>query len=394
MGGIRFGGDGRCKKRSFPFFFPCPLNLLLKEFIHGSDVITRTLAEEHGISVAPVERFSRLRWGSPAVHRSSVAGVDQVYGALKALEQLPHLVDPSLSLLDWCKGLDFEMADVLLAQTCCCDISKLSALDLQLEMRADKSGSHEVEGRLRNGGYSMLLSCMARGLDIHLSSAVCKLTQDGKTVIVETVSGTLYRARVVVVTVSASCLKRGLISFSPELSSAKLNALSHVDVFHATKLIYLLRKRFWDSDTTYLAKPGTYCRFWVGKDELPLISIYVTASRAQHVDAQPEEDALREGLAEIAALLSVDNEAELRASVVRMQRVAWAHNQWIGGGYASVLAGAPADTRRVLAAPEWEGGLVHFAGEHCAWHSNPQTVHGAMESGIMCARNVIKDFCF
>ncbi len=43
------------------------------------------------------------------------------------------------------------MADILLAQTCCCDMASLSCLDLQLEMRADHSGDHDEEARLEHG---------------------------------------------------------------------------------------------------------------------------------------------------------------------------------------------------------------------------------------------------
>ena len=64
------------------------------------------------------------------------------------------------------------------------------------------------------------------------------------------------------------------------------------------------------------------------------------------------------------------------------RRAAWAADSLALGGYAHLPPGA-ADARPALAAPEGE--RLFFAGEASAHETNPQTVHGAIESGRRAA---------
>ncbi len=62
----------------------------------------------------------------------------------------------------------------------------------------------------------------------------------------------------------------------------------------------------------------------------------------------------------------------------------------IWGAYAHVVPGF-ADARRILAEP-CAGSTVFFAGEATAYDSNPQTVHGAIDSGRRAALEVVNAF--
>ncbi len=145
----------------------------------------------------------------------------------------------------------------------------------------------------------------------------------------------------------------------------------------ATKLVYQLERPVWGPDTTYLAAPQLCCRWWIGGPAL--LVCYVTASHAARLDELPEAEALRRGLEEAAALLGVPA-AELR--VRRAARQCWAREPFVGGGYCSILPGAPPDIRQRLFEPR---GRLFFAGEHTAFFSNPQSVHGALDSGTRAA---------
>lgn len=113
---------------------------------------------------------------------------------------------------------------------------------------------------------------------------------------------------------------------------------------------------------------------------------FVTSNRAATIDAMPEPDALNAGLQELCTLLSVEP-ATARQHCTGMQRISWSSEPYIWGGYAHAPPGC-ADARVALAKPE--GGVLFFAGEATAHHSNPQTVHGAMESGWRAAREVME----
>jgi hypothetical protein len=73
---------------------------------------------------------------------------------------------------------------------------------------------------------------------------------------------------------------------------------------------------------------------------------------------------------------------------VQARVVRWSREEYVWGGYAYCPEGA-ASARQALASPEW-GGRLLFAGEATATHSNPQTVHGAIESGVRAAHEAMK----
>jgi len=110
----------------------------------------------------------------------------------------------------------------------------------------------------------------------------------------------------------------------------------------------------------------------------------VTVERARQVDAMDLPDLTELALSELANLLGRDR-AELAEHHRWTHRMSWAAEPHIGGGYASVRPGAAADCRQVLAAPT---GPLFWAGEATAYHSNPQTAHGAIESGLRAAREL------
>jgi len=215
------------------------------------------------------------------------------------------------------------------------------------------------------------------------------------------------------------------LEFNPPLSERKRFVLEHrFRMEAATKLVYCFSERLWDSELTYMAHLGTVARWWTpgyGRDKgdtssssssssrRHLIVAYITAHRAQEIDALPEREALEVGLRELAQLLppqglkkkkklTVD---ELRQRLVISKRVAWAKDPFALGGYAHVLPSSTAavyhnnkvlvdaseDPRCVLAEPEEK--TLFFAGEATAYHSNPQTVHGALDTGIRAAKQYL-----
>jgi monoamine oxidase len=110
---------------------------------------------------------------------------------------------------------------------------------------------------------------------------------------------------------------------------------------------------------------------------------YITAGRAEQIDAMAEAEALRLGMAELGQLLGRD---DLAGRCVMARRISWATDPYALGGYASIPPGA-AQARVDLAAPE--GGTLFFAGEATAYDTNPQTVHGAFESGLRAAEEIL-----
>ncbi|MBZ0276316.1 MAG: FAD-dependent oxidoreductase [Anaerolineae bacterium] len=362
------------------------------EFIHGEHAATHNLARQAGLDVIPVVRMGNLWWSdgrSPARHRDELPAeqrttITRLLADYDALERADLPGD--LSLAEYLRGRGWDAdglaaADVLLAQTCCASLETLSCADLRREMQADHAG--HAEARIRQG-YGALLAWYSRDLPIRLNTPVQAIRWNASGVTVQAGDET-FSARRCIITLPVSLLQAGTIHFDPPLPPDKRRAIAGFRFEAATKLVYHFRERFWDADLTFLAHTGTAARWWTpdyGRNLLPVIAAYLTAERAQHVDSLPESDALALGMTELAHLLGVPF-AQLTAGLVTGERVSWAFDRLARGGYAHLPPGA-ADARPLLAAPVDD--VLFFAGEATAYDTNPQTVHGALESGWRTAR--------
>ncbi|MBL8116168.1 MAG: FAD-dependent oxidoreductase [Anaerolineae bacterium] len=361
------------------------------EFIHGENAATIDLVHAAGLTTIPVDRYGKLRWAPvslpavplaelPAELRATITGLFMHYRALPQHDPLP---DISLAQYLRGKGWDEEalkIADVLLAQTCCATLEDLSCADLIREMRADHAGKEEF--RIREG-YGALLKWYSRDLPIQLNTLVRDIHWDENSVTVITANETL-RARRCIITVPVSILARGTIRFIPDLPEDKHDAIHAFRTEPATKLIYRFREPFWDAETTFICHNGLATRWWTpgyGRDGAAVIGCFVTADKARILDEQDENRALTWGLTELNWLLDA-RDTDLRKASIGARRVSWAFDAYARGGYAHLPPGK-ASARPILARPE--GGVLFFAGEATAHDSNPQTVHGALESGWRAA---------
>lgn len=362
------------------------------EFIHGEHAATHELVRAAGLSVIAVDRLGAgLRWGEPAAPMAELPAavrttIERLRAAYAGLAERDP-AQPDLSLADYLRASGFEedavrMADVLLAQTCCARLDDLSCADLAREMRADHAGP--LEFRVAEG-YGALLTWWSAGVPITLNAAVQHIAWGAGGVTVETAAGR-FAGRRAVITLPAAVLAAGTVRFDPPLPRLKRDALASFRTDAATKLLYRFSERRWDADLTFMAHDGVTARWWtpgyrrVGP---PVLAAYVTADRARQVDALTEADALALGLREAAALLG---QPSLADCVTAARRVSWAADPLTRGGYAHVRPGG-AEARPLLAAPVEN--VLFFAGEATACETNPQTVHGAIETGWRAAREVL-----
>jgi monoamine oxidase len=367
------------------------------EFIHGESAATHDLLRAAKLHTLSVERLDQhLRWfvpGQGALLRDAlpndlrmiIEGVQADYVGLVDYELVSDL-----SLAEYLRGRGWseealEIADVLLAQTCCAGIEWLSCADLIREMRADHAGKQEA--RVEEG-YFALLRAYSLGLTIRYQTAVHRIQWDGDHVWLDTGSYH-FQAQRCVITVPVAVLAGGMIHFEPELSAEKQQAIQAFRMEPATKLLYQFREPLWDADLTYMCHTGTAARWWTpgyGRGDQAVLAAYITAERCQVIDALPEEEALALGLEEAAMLLDQPLE-KLHTRLLQARRISWAQDEYAGGGYAAVPTGN-AWARPVLARAERD--RLYFAGEATAYSSNPQTVHGALESGWAAAEAILK----
>jgi monoamine oxidase len=372
-------------------FGPAPIELGA-ELIHGEGAVTHELARAAGVAVTPVDRYGGLRWSAggpalplaelPAATRELIAALRAAYARLPAAD-----LDPDRSLAAVLGGQGFgpeaiATADVLLAQTCCASVETLSAADLARELRVDRAGPLEFRPV---GGYGPLLDWMAGGLRIVLG-APAEQVRHGPAGVRVVAGGRTYAADTCIVTVPAPLLAAGAIRFDPPLSPAKREAAAAFRTEPATKIFFRFRRQLWDPGLAFMAHTGLFSRWWTPAFHVPgapLLCCYVTAERARAADGLGDAELRRAALDELAGLLG---EPAVRAECEAVLRSAWAADPLARGGYAHLPPGA-ADARPALAAPEGE--RLFFAGEATAHDTNPQTVHGAIESGYRAADELL-----
>lgn len=361
------------------------------EFIHGERAATHELVSAAGLHTLEVDRKGGLFWsdGDKAVICSQSAYetcflIDKLFNAQRHMPDQPT-IHHDRSLAEYLRGMGFddhalEIADVLLAQTCCASIETLSCADLVREMKADHAGAREF--RIREG-YASLLNWLAQDIPLMLGAVVRSIVWHSSGVHVQAEDRVFEAARCIV-TLPPALLQRNTIHFEPQLSARKQYAIAAMRTEAATKLLYRFDQPLWDDEMTYMAHTGTIARWWTpayGRDDgQPILCAYVTAGRARFIDSLSEHDALAQGLRDLEGLLGVHN---LDAHLIASRRIAWAHDPFARGGYVHIPPGA-ANARLSLAAPE--GNVLFFAGEATAYDTNPQTVHGAIESGWRAAR--------
>lgn len=377
-------------------FSPLPLELGA-EFIHGEHVITHALLKQAGMGALPAERAAYQQWFiPPTLH--ALAALPQplrdrwaeVASAYAALGEQPPQADCSLRdylaqhtpTARWDDSLE-QMADVLLAQTCCAPLNGLSAWDLAHEMQVDRAGKQEF--RLEQG-YSALLDWYSRDLDIRLNMPV-RTVQWQEKIGVTTHDG-FIPAQCLLLTVPVAVLRSGTIQFAPPLPSFKQQAIESFRTEPATKLIYHFRNRHWTDEMRYICHTGVAARWWTpgeGRLNAPaIITAYLTADRARRIDLLEESEALALGLSELANLLNRPLPV-LQADLIQAKRVSWGTDPYALGGYAHLPPGHAAARQRLADPVET---VLYFAGEATAHDSNPQTVHGAIESGLRAAREI------
>ena len=363
------------------------------EFIHGEDAVTHALVAAAGFSTLDAPRKKKLQIGADG----TLYRVDQlppplaqtVRALFAAYAELTQQTwrNRDQSLADYLRTCGFDaqaiaLADVLLAQTCCASIETLSCADLAREMRVDHAGLQEFHIRQ---GYMALLQHYSRGLPIRLNAPVelVRWSADGVEVMA---GGEQLRAARGIVTLPIGVLQSGTVRFEPPLPPAKTQAIGAFRMEPGTKLIYRFAERLWDDDLVYVCHTGLAARWWTpgyGRANAHVLCCFVTAERARQIDAMPEGAALALGLAEIGSLLG---QPDLAKACVQAKRVCWAHEPFTRGAYAHIPPGA-ADARLDLAQPVDD--VLFFAGEATAHDTNPQTVHGAIESGWRAARQVL-----
>jgi monoamine oxidase len=242
------------------------------------------------------------------------------------------------------------------------------------------------------GGYDVLVQWLARALgpaDLRLGTIAHAVDwRPGRVEVhARSLAGTalpLLRADRAILALPVSVLdrKRGSIVLRPDLPATR-RAAAALRMGHATKVFL----RFDESIATdpFFFSGGPVPVWWTAaaKHSRWLVG-WAGGRAAEALDRLSDGAVMRAGLASVA-LYSGHGHTALGRALTGFRCARWSRQPFIGGAYAVVPVGADG-AMAALATPA--GGTLYFAGEA----TNPEhagTVHGAYESGVRAARQVL-----
>jgi monoamine oxidase len=237
------------------------------------------------------------------------------------------------------------------------------------------------------GGYDQLPNLLAAGLDIRLNCIVKSVTHSASPVKVVTSLGT-FLAEHVLVTVPLGVLKKGAITFSPVLPTAKRTAISRMGVGAFNKVILQFPTRFWPNGNWFVNIAGadpygiSFSSLETAAPGKNLLVGWQFGSLAVKREAMTDAALINVVMAELRAMFkSSVVPAPIASAITR-----WTADPYSRGAYSYPRIGSPRTDITALAAPV--GKRLYFAGEATSLDF-PSTVHGAYLSGEREARNII-----
>lgn len=226
-------------------------------------------------------------------------------------------------------------------------------------------------------GYDAVPRRLARGLDVELGVRVREVrwTRAGVRVLAD--EGT-WEAPRAVVTVPLGVLQARAVRFDPPLPRWKREAIDALAMGPVVKIALLFAKPLWPEDLGFLvAREERVPTFWRPLPSRAPALIGWAASR--------NAENLRGKDAGAMAAQSLRAALGRRAQPIRALVFDWQDDDLSRGAYSWVPVGAMA-AQRDLAKPV---GTLHFAGEATHFEGACGTVHGAIETGVRAAREIL-----
>ncbi|HET8623879.1 MAG TPA: NAD(P)/FAD-dependent oxidoreductase [Gemmatimonadales bacterium] len=375
--------------------FALPLELGA-EFVHGYADEIWDLVRNAGLPIVAVgERHDLARDGglSPGADiqgplaelaaRAAALEMDQPVAALLRNMALPP--DQAAILTRYVEG--FHAADP----------ARASARALGTVESGQGSGSN-IGFRLLGGGYGAVVDELRAGVPgdaVTFGAAVTHIAWTRGSVTVQ--SGRSSRsAGAAVVTVPAPVLaSRTGPTFDPPLPE-KQSALTQIGAGPALRVLLRFRTSWWEelpgahrtSDPVgFIHIPNAPLPTWWTPAPIraPLLVGWAGGPSAARFAGQPDDVLVRAGLGTLAAAFEL-SESRLRDLLLDARTHDWSSDPWSLGAYSYLLAGGEGAQSR-LAAPVAQ--TLFFAGEATHPGGENASVHGAIETGVRAAREVI-----
>ncbi|MCA9835458.1 MAG: FAD-dependent oxidoreductase [Trueperaceae bacterium] len=361
------------------------------EFIHGDKVALWSIVNELGLKTLHWQKtldslvhMEEGNWLSMSEARSRHPEFDITRSWL-----LPD-VDP-LPNEDWQSylsriGFDEKQLRYVrrsFANACGEGMRFLSASAVIRGLRSTLEQNGDGDYRILSG-YDAIVNHLAQGLEIYLNDPILSVDWSGSGVSVQSLDGEKYEADSAIIALPLGVLLADGIKFQPGLPRHKQNALRGLRMGPVIKLVYKLTMPLAAKEVMAIYASSNPPMWWspsFGHNTNENVwTAFVSGDWAMDLLVKGEEGALESALSSLKKELGLP---ELEASESHLQN--WPDDPYTRGGYSFVLPGHHG-AREKLAEPTPP---LFWAGEACAQEHQAATVHGALETGLRAAHEVL-----
>jgi monoamine oxidase len=265
-----------------------------------------------------------------------------------------------------------------------------------ISLAQSEAASEEVDGTKQfrlMAGYGDLVratqaAASARGARFAFGHAVSRIEWKPHNVVVSARNGEevhCFEARRLLVTLPLGVLQSNAVQFNPPLFQKKEAAIRNLAMGNVIKINLQLQPGLWPDDKegfVHLASEH-FPTWWKHRNVITAWAGGPSADKLSKHSSMEIIQLVGESLGHMFGI----NAQEARSHVESLQFHDWRKDPFARGAYSYVPVGA-VDAGRVLARPIKQ--TVFFAGEATAQPGFQGTVHGAVESGLRAAREILK----
>jgi len=291
-----------------------------------------------------------------------------------------HAVDPNLVSVDWLvktRRADEEIAG-----------------DRSFRMEGGYRTLTEIfHKQVLDAGVSIALDSVAEQIEWKRGRVTVRLRNPSGPAALEAPS--------VLIAVPLGVLEAGALRFSPELPPAKQKAIAGLVMGKAIRVTLSFRQRFWESlrpchsdrsrtleAMSFLFSQDDYFPTWWTQmpSKAALLTGWSPAHSAERVSGQGSAFAVHQSLKSLSGLLRVSRR-ELETLLADAYVHDWQSDPFSRGAYSCARAGQAGAPEELAAAVE---NTLFFAGEAADISGHNGTVHGAIASGRLAARQLLE----
>lgn len=238
-------------------------------------------------------------------------------------------------------------------------------------------------------GYQVLTDHLAAGLDIRLGQVVSAIEYDANAGVIVTTGKGSFAGKRAIVTLPLGVLQSGSVGFSPALPATKQTAIDKLGMGLLNKCYLRFPSAFWDTGLDWInyIPDGTRNGHWTEWLSLqrptgvPILLGFNAAAFGAEIERWSDAEIVTSAMQTLRTMYGSNIPDPSDAIITR-----WNADPYARGAYSFNKLGSTPNMRTDLA--ENVGKLLFFAGE-ATERDYFQTVHGAYQSGIRAATEVL-----